>query len=39
MVEMPPAYQRYLTNSLRAHFKLAPVPIRWQLRTNDNPYD
>lgn len=37
-VEIPATYQRYLTNSLRTYFKLAPVVVRWQVRTGDNPY-
>ena len=38
-VDLPDSYQRFLTNGLRDFFKLQGVPIRWQLKKNDNPYD
>jgi GTP-binding protein len=36
--DLPAAYIRYLTNSLRESFGLPGVPIRIQLRKGDNPY-
>jgi GTP-binding protein len=36
--ELPAAYQRYLTNQLRAAFGFAGVPIRLHLRAGKNPY-
>ncbi|MBJ3776647.1 ribosome biogenesis GTPase Der [Acuticoccus mangrovi] len=35
---LPPAYQRYLINSIREKFDLPGVPIRLNLRKPDNPY-
>ena len=35
---LPPAYLRYLTNSLREAFDLPGVPIRIKLRKGDNPF-
>jgi GTP-binding protein len=35
---LPKAYLRYLVNSLRAAFDLPGVPIRFKLRTGDNPF-
>ncbi len=35
---LPPAYIRYLTNSLREAFGLPGVPIRIKLRKGDNPF-
>jgi GTP-binding protein len=35
---LPPAYLRYLTNSLRQAFDLPGVPIRIKLRKGDNPF-
>ncbi len=35
---MPNSYIKYLTNSLRASFDLPGVPIRFNLRTGDNPF-
>jgi GTP-binding protein len=35
---LPPAYLRYLTNSLRDTFDLPGVPIRIKLRKGDNPF-
>ena len=35
---LPDAYQRYLVNGLREHFKMPGVPIRLQLRGTKNPY-
>jgi GTPase len=35
---IPPAYIRYLTNSLRESFDLPGTPIRISLRGGDNPY-
>jgi GTP-binding protein len=36
--DLPAAYIRYLTNSLRESFDLPGVPIRFKLRKGDNPY-
>ena len=38
-IDLPDSYQRFLTNGLREFFDLKGVPIRWQLKKNDNPYD
>jgi GTP-binding protein len=35
---LPPAYLRYLTNSLREAFDLPGVPIRIKLRKGENPF-
>lgn len=37
--ELPQAYIKYLTNSLRESFKLPGVPIRFNLRKGDNPFE
>lgn len=37
--DLPDSYLRYLTNHLRESFDLHGVPIRWQRKTGDNPYD
>ncbi|MEJ0062837.1 MAG: ribosome biogenesis GTPase Der [Alphaproteobacteria bacterium] len=37
--DLPDAYLRYLTNHLREAFDLRGVPIRWQMKKGDNPYD
>lgn len=36
---MPKSYLKYLTNSLREAFDLPGVPIRFNLRKGDNPFD
>jgi GTP-binding protein len=36
--QTPVAYQRYLVNGLREHFRLPGVPIRLQLRGTENPF-
>jgi GTP-binding protein len=36
--DIPDSYIRYLTNSLRASFKLPAVPIRIKIKKNKNPY-
>lgn len=36
--ELPPAYRRYLINSLRRDFEIESVPIRLLVRTSKNPY-
>ncbi|MGB8602239.1 MAG: hypothetical protein WCD42_08595, partial [Rhizomicrobium sp.] len=36
---LPEAYQRYLIGGLRENFDLHGTPIRFSLRTTDNPYD
>lgn len=38
-VDLPESYQRFLTNGLREVFNLQGVPIRWQLRKGENPYE
>ena len=35
---VPPAYQRYLVNTLREKFDMPGTPIRLQLREKDNPF-
>ena len=37
--ELPDSYRRYLINSIREKFDLPGVPLRLQLRKQDNPYD
>ncbi len=37
--DLPKSYVKYLTNSLREAFDLPGVPIRFNLRKPDNPYD
>lgn len=36
---LPQSYVKYLTNSLRETFDLPGVPIRFHLRSGENPYD
>ncbi|MDZ4790088.1 MAG: ribosome biogenesis GTPase Der [Hyphomicrobiales bacterium] len=36
--DLPESYVRYLTNSLREHFDMGGVPIRFHLRKRENPY-
>lgn len=36
---LPEAYLRYLTGGLRTNFGLVGTPIRFSLRTSENPYD
>lgn len=36
--DVPKSYVRYLVNSLRDSFKLPGVPIRFNLRSSDNPF-
>lgn len=36
--QIPESYLRYLTNALRAAFKLYGTPIRFNLRSSKNPY-
>ena len=35
---LPPAYLRYLTNSMREAFDLPGTPVRISLREKANPY-
>jgi GTP-binding protein len=37
--EMPKSYLKYLTNSLRTTFGMPGVPIRFNLRKGENPYE
>ncbi|MDP3372497.1 MAG: ribosome biogenesis GTPase Der [Candidatus Paracaedibacteraceae bacterium] len=37
--DLPDSYVRYLTNSLRRDFKMPAVPIRFQFKTQKNPYE
>ncbi|MEM6678102.1 MAG: ribosome biogenesis GTPase Der [Pseudomonadota bacterium] len=37
--ELPDAYKRYLVNGLRRDFGLDGVPIRFDFRKRENPYD
>jgi GTP-binding protein len=36
---MPKSYLKYLTNSLRETFGMPGVPIRFNLRKGENPYE
>ena len=36
---LPESYIRFLTHGLRDTFKLEGVPIRWNLKKSDNPYE
>ena len=36
---LPESYRRYLVNSIRESFELPGVPVRLNVRTNDNPFD
>ena len=38
-VDLPESYQRFLTHGLRETFGLKGVPIRWQLKKSENPYE
>jgi GTP-binding protein len=38
-VDLPESYKRFLTHGLRDTFALQGVPIRWQMKKSDNPYD
>ena len=38
-VDLPESYQRFLTHGLRDSFGLDGVPIRWQLKKSENPYE
>lgn len=37
--DLPKDYLRYLTNHLREEFALHGVPIRWQTKQGENPYN
>jgi GTP-binding protein len=37
--DMPKSYLKYLTNSLRETFGMPGVPIRFNLRKGENPYE
>jgi len=37
--DLPKSYVRYLVNSLRDAFGMPGVPIRFNLRKGENPYD
>jgi GTP-binding protein len=37
--DLPESYRRFLTNGLRKLFDLPGVPIRWQLKKSENPYE
>jgi len=39
LTTLPDDYLRYLANSLRDAFDLPGTPVRFQLRTSENPYD
>jgi GTP-binding protein len=38
-VDLPESYKRFLTGGLRDTFKLEGVPIRWQMKKSENPYE
>ncbi len=37
--DLPDSYLRYLTNHLREEFGFQGVPIRWQRKAGENPFD
>ncbi|MDP4724754.1 MAG: ribosome biogenesis GTPase Der [Alphaproteobacteria bacterium] len=37
--DVPDSYVRYLTNALRRDFKMPAVPIRFQFKSQKNPYE
>ena len=37
--DLPDSYVRYLTNAMRRDFKLPAVPIRFQFKSQKNPYE
>jgi len=37
--DLPDSYVRYLTNALRRDFKMPAVPIRFQFKSQKNPYE
>jgi GTP-binding protein len=38
-VDLPESYTRFLTRGLRTMFDLQGVPIRWQMKKGENPYE
>lgn len=38
-IDLPESYQRFLTNGLRKVFDFQGVPIRWQIKKSENPYE
>ena len=38
-IDLPESYLRFLTHGLRDTFKLIGVPIRWQMKKSENPYE
>ena len=38
-IDLPESYLRFLTHGLRETFKLVGVPIRWQMKKSENPYE
>jgi len=38
-IGLPESYLRFLTHGLRDTFKLSGVPIRWQMKKSENPYE
>src|SRR5262249_23572574 len=38
-VDLPASYQNFLTRGLRKTFDFQGVPIRWQLKKGENPYE
>ncbi|HUY68041.1 MAG TPA: hypothetical protein VMV79_01920 [Alphaproteobacteria bacterium] len=38
-VDLPESYLRFLTGGLRKTFELQGVPIRWQMKKSENPYN
>ena len=38
-IDLPESYLRFLTHGLRDTFNLAGVPIRWQMKKSENPYE
>lgn len=38
-IDLPESYQRFLTHGLRDTFGLSGVPIRWNIKKSENPYE
>ncbi|MDD3370491.1 MAG: ribosome biogenesis GTPase Der [Alphaproteobacteria bacterium] len=38
-VDLPESYLRFLTHGLRKTFDLPGIPIRWQVKKSENPYE
>jgi len=38
-VDLPESYKRFLTGGLRETFGMSGVPIRWQMKKSENPFE